>query len=200
MGFQSIMKKRVAALIIAPIIGAVLGYVLVYALNNGWFSSKWQMIAKPPGEVLHLVALNRDSLWVESATGAIYYNENSTTCKSNCWQEVAEVPTLPIVEPEETAVAGKACAPSLPIGRVSDRISECRSTLWVDYDFTFALRKDGSIYLWQAVLYKEWTVVLLIMGVCVGAFALFLLALLTVLILRLRDRHSNSATTLSAQN
>jgi len=187
------MKKRIAALITAPIIGAVLGYLLVIALTNGWFSSKWQMIEKPPGEVLHLVALSQDSLWVQSATGTIYYDENSSTCKSDCWLEVPEIPALPIVESNESTVTSEACAPSPPLSRVTDRISECWRTLWVDYNFTFALRKDGSIYLWQAELYKEWVVVLLFIGVCGGAIVLFIPTLVFVLFLGLLDWRSNRA-------
>jgi hypothetical protein len=102
--------------------------------------------------------------------------------------EVPEIPALPILGPDETTVTGGSCAPSLPLGRVVDRLSECRSTLWVDYDYTFALRSDGSIYLWQAELYKEWAFVLLVLGICGGAIFLFLPALAVVLVLTIRDR------------
>ena len=185
------MKKRIAAIIIAPMIGAVLGYLLITTLNNGWFRSKWQRIEKPPGKTLHLVALSQDSLWVQSDTGILYYNENSSTCKSNCWLEVPEIPTLPTVEPGETAVTSQACAPSPPLSRVADRISECWTTMWVDHNFTFALRKDGSIYLWQANIYKEWTLVAVFLGACVGAIALFVPTLTVVLILGFLNRRSD---------
>ena len=184
------MKKRLVALILAPLIGAILGYLLVYALSNGWFKTRWQMIEKPPGEGLHLVALSRDSLWVQSGTGAIYYNENASACTSDCWREVPEIPTLPVVGPDESKVTGAACARSLPLFGVVERISECRSTMWVDYNYTFALRKDGSIYLWQAELYNEWAFVLLVFGVCGGAMLLFIPALAVVLVLAIRDRRT----------
>jgi phosphate/sulfate permease len=187
------MKKRIAAIIIAPIIGAFLGYLLVYALNNGWFKSKWQMIEKPPGEALHLVAQSQDSLWVQSDTGTIYYNENSSTCKSDCWREVPEIPALPIVAPNESTMTSEACAPSPPLSRVTEKISECWSTMWVDTNFTFALRKDGSIYLWQADIFKEWAVVLLFSGICFGAIALFVPTLVYVLVLGFLDRRSKRA-------
>jgi hypothetical protein len=183
-----IMKKRIAILLFAPIIGAALGYFLVYALSNGWFKSRWQKIETPPGDGLHLVALSLDSLWVQSDSGAIYYNENASACQSGCWVEVPEIPDLPALGPNETAVTSGACAPSLPLSRVVERLSECRSTMWVDYDVTFALREDGSIYLWQAELFKEWTFVLLVVGVCGGAMLLFLPALAVVLVLAIRDR------------
>jgi hypothetical protein len=192
-GGLSIMKKRIAAIIIAPIIGAVLGYLLIYALDSGWFRSNWQMIEKPPGEVLHLVALSRDSLWVQSDKGVIYYNEDSSTCKSSCWKEVPELPTFPIVEPYEAPVTDEACAPSPPLSGVTDRISECRRTLWIDYDFSFALRRDGNIYLWQTEIYKEWEFMLLIIGVCGGTIALFIPTAAFVLFLELLDWLSKRA-------
>jgi hypothetical protein len=176
------MKKRIAVVIIAPIIGAVLGFLLVNALSNGWFNSRWQMIARPSVEVLDLVALNKDSLWVQSSTGSIYYNENSSTCKSDCWREVPEIPDLPDPDSDEFTLTSEACAPSPPLFRVTDKISECWRTMWVDQNFTFALREDGSIYLWQAELYKEWTFVLLFTGICFGAIVLFVPALVYVLV------------------
>jgi hypothetical protein len=184
------MKKRIVVLILSPILGAFLGYLLVIALNNGWFKTRWQVIEKPPGEGLHLVALSQDSLWVRSDTGAIYYNENASTCASDCWVEVPEIPHITVLGPNETAVTSGACAPALPLSRVVDRLSECRSTLWIDYDFTFALRADGSIYLWQAELYKEWAFVLLVIGVCGGAMLFFLPTLVVVLVLSIRRRRS----------
>jgi hypothetical protein len=185
------MKKRVAALLLATITGAVLGYLLVSALDNGWFRTRWQMIEKPPGESLHLVALSKDSLWVQSGAGTIYLNEHSSTCKSDCWKEVPEIPSLPILEANETKVTREACAPALPLNGVTDRISECRSTMWVDYNFTFALRKGGTIYLWRTDIYKEWEVVLLFLGVCVGGIVLFIPTLVLVLFLGLLDRRSH---------
>lgn len=184
------MRKRIAALILAPILGAALGYLLVLALSSGWFKSRWQMIVRPPGEGLHLVALSQDSLWVQNSTGAIYYNEHASTCISDCWVEVPEIPDLPVLGPNETAVTSGACAPSLPLSRVVDRLSECRSTLWVDFDFTFALRQDGNIYLWQAEIYNEWAFVLVAIGVCGGAMLLFVPVLVVVLVLGIRDRRS----------
>ncbi len=184
------MNKRVAAIILAPMMGAVLGYLLVIALSNGWLKSRWQRVEKPPGEGLHLVALSRDSLWVQSGTGAIYYNESALACKSACWREVPEIPSLPVVGPDESKVTGAACARALPLMGVVDRISECRSTMWVDYSYTFALRKDGSIYLWQAELYNEWAFVLLVVGVCGGGLVFFIPAIVVVLVLTIRDRRA----------
>jgi hypothetical protein len=69
--------------------------------------------------------------------------------------------------------------------------------LWVDYDFTFVLRKDGSIYLWQAELYKEWAALLLLIGVCFGAVVLFIPASGFLLFLGLRARYANHTNKLT---
>ena len=188
------MKKRIVAVIIVPIIGAILGYLLVTMLMNGWFSAKWQMIEKPPGEGNHLIAMSQDSLWVQNSTGRIYYNEQSSVCTSDCWLEVSEIPLPPPIETDDTTVNSKACAPTPPLMNVTEKLSECWRTMWVDHTYTFALRKDGSIYLWQAELYKEWSFVLLIIGVCGGALVFFIPVLLLVVVISLLDRRSRRAT------
>jgi hypothetical protein len=65
--------------------------------------------------------------------------------------------------------------------------------MWVDNNYTFAVRKDGTIYLWQADLFKEWAFVLLLIGVCGGAIVLFVPTLVFVLFLGLRDWRSKRA-------
>jgi hypothetical protein len=184
------MKKRIAALIIAPIVGAILGFLLALAIQNGWFKSNWQMIEKPPVTVQVLTAIHKDSLWIEDASGTLYFNENSSTCESDCWVEVSELPVLPFLEANETKVKGEACAPALPLGRVVARLSECRIEQWVDKNFIFALRKDGNIYLWQANLYGEWTFVLLFLGICFGSVSLFVVTLAVVLFFQFIKRSS----------
>lgn len=178
---------------IASIVGAALGFQLANAMNNGWFKSSWQMIESPPVNVQSLVGINKDSLWVQSDLGAFYYNENSSTCKTNCWREVLEIPDLPIVGTHETTVTPEACAPTPPLIKVTARIAECRREQWVDRSFVFVLHKDDSIYLWQADLYQEWSIALLFLGICFGATALFLLALIYVLFFGLVERMSKRA-------
>jgi len=175
------MKKGIIALIIAPIVGAALGYLLTDAINSGWFSSEWQQIESPPSNVHRLVAVSKGSLWVENNAGVFYHSEDPSSCESECWQEVAEIPSLPIVEPYEFSVTDQACAPSPPLSKVIARISECRKETWIDRNSTFALRNDGSLYLWQVDLYKEWSAALLILDVCAGAVILFVPTLIIVL-------------------
>ena len=176
------MKKRLIALLIAPIVGAVLGYLLANAMNNGWFSSEWKKIESPPVHVQSLVAVSKGGLWVESDSGTLYYSENPYSCQNECWQEVSDTPSLPIVEPYEASVTATACAPSPPLSRVTAMISECRIEMWVDRNATFALRNDGSIYLWQVDLSKEWSAALILLGVCMGAVTLFIPTFIVVFI------------------
>lgn len=188
------MKKRILALVVASLVGALLGYLLSSALNYGWFKSKWLLIEKPPIESFHLVAISRDSLWIMSDTGAIYFNENSSSCTNECWSLVSEVPSLPIVEPFETNVTNEACAPTPPLSKIIDTISECRHEMWVDRSYKFSLRWDGNIYLWEADHYGEWTSVSLLSGVCTGAIILFVPTLLFVLfsgLLGWLSKHAN---------
>jgi hypothetical protein len=182
------MKKRLIALVIAPLAGAVLGYLLANTMNNGWFSSEWRRIESPPGNVHRLAAVSKGGLWVEMDSGAFYYNENPSSCKAECWQEVSDIPSLPIVEPYEASVSATACAPSPPLSRITARISECRIEMWIDRNSTFALRNDGSLYLWQVDLYKEWSAALIILGMCIGAITLFIPTLIVVFINWLSNR------------
>jgi hypothetical protein len=182
------MTKRLIALIIAPVVGAVLGYFLAYVMNNGWLSSKWQRIENPPGNVYRLVTISKGALWVENDSGTFYYNEKPSSCQSQCWQEVSKFPSLPIVEPNELSVTNTPCAPSPPLSRVTAKISECRRETWIDRNSTFALRNDGSIYLWQIDLAREWSSAIVVLNMCVGAIALFILTLIVVLFGWLLDR------------
>jgi hypothetical protein len=182
------MKKHLLALVIAPIVGAVLGYLLAETLNNGWFSSQWQKIEKSPTNVRRLIAVSKGGLWVESDAGVLYYNEHPSSCQSKCWQEVSELPPLPIVEPYERSVTSTPCAPSPPLSRITAKISECRRETWIDRNSTFALRKDGSIYLWQVDLAQEWSAMLMILTVCIGAIALFIPTLIVVVFKLLSSR------------
>ncbi|SRR6266498_1055621 len=182
------MAKRLIALIIAPLVGAILGYLLTDPINAGWFSSAWQMIENPPDHAHRLAAVNKGGLWVQTDSGTFYYNEDPSACKTNCWQEVPGIPALPIVEPYELSVTSSPCASIPPLSRVIATVSECRREMWIDRNSTFALRNDGSIYLWQVDLAKEWSALIMILNVCAGAIALFIPTLIVVLLSWLLNR------------
>ena len=186
------MKNRITALVIAPLVGAILGYLITDPINAGWFSSKWQVIESPPGNVHSLVAISKGSLWVQSDSGSFYYNENPSSCKTKCWQEVSGIPALPIIEPYESSVSNTPCASTPPLSRVRATVSECRREMWIDRNSTFALRNDGSIYLWQVDLAKEWSFLTMILNVCAGAIAMFIPTLIVILFSWLLNRiHKN---------
>ena len=179
------MKKKIVALIIAPIVGAILGYLLADAGNNGWLSSRWQIIQTPPDRVQQLMAINKDSLWVQVESGALYYNESSSTCNFDCWQEVSEIPSMPIFEPDEFMVKSDSCVPLPPLTKVTATISECHKEIWVDRNYSFVLRSDGTIHLWQADIYKEWAAANLFIGASSGAIVFFIFTLIVMLLLSL---------------
>ncbi len=181
------MKRRVLFLLVAPILGAVFGYLFSSAMNYRWFSSNWQLIEKPPMNSVLLVALSADSVWVKGDNGVTYYNKNSSTCTKGCWQLSSGVPSLPIVEPYESMVTQTGCAPIPPLSNVVDSISECRREMWVDRNYSYSLRKDGNIYLWQADLYKEWSSMVMLSGIFNGAIIFFIPALLIFLFFELLD-------------
>lgn len=185
-------SSRILALIIAPIIGAILGYFLADAAGNGWFSSAWQIIEKPPAHVSSLEAINGDSLWVRSDSGVIYFNEIASICASGCWHEVSKIPKLPILD-NALSVTNKACAPVPPLFGVIASISECRSEIWQDQNNTFALLNDGNIYLWEVYLYGEGSVLLLIYGAGFGAIVLFVFVLFFILLVGFFDWVSDRA-------
>ena len=176
------MKKRLALTILITIIGSVLGFQLTRVSIYGWFSSKWQAIENTPERVSSLVALERDSLWVQGESGVFHQHEGSSSCVSDCWLEVQEIPELPSIEFYESTVKDEACVPAPLLLGVSSKISECRREMWVDRSYIFALRKDGSIYFWQSDVYGEWVVVELFFGLCGGAIILFVPSLIFILL------------------
>ena len=52
--------------------------------------------------------------------------------------------------------------------------------MWANRNYVFALRENGSVYFWQGDVYGEWLVIELFLGICGGAFFLFVPALLFI--------------------
>ena len=190
---QRVKLNRIAAVFIAPIIGAFLGYQLASVMNYGWHYSKWHPIESPPESVDSLVALQRDSIWIQGESGAIYYNENSSMCTTDCWDKVSSIPILPVEEGWEDRITNETCVPLPPLSKVSTKVSECRITMWEDFTYSFALREDGSIYHWEAAFFKEWAFLNLFFGALFGAVILFIPTLFIIITSGLLDRLSNRA-------
>jgi hypothetical protein len=188
------VKARIAAILIAPIIGAILGILLAQAVNYGWLASKWQPIEKPPERVARLLAIQRDTLWIEGESTMLYTNENSSSCSYNCWVEVSEIPDESDEGGYVLSIKNEACGPLPPLTQVAATISECRMDDWRDFNHTFALRKDGNIFYWQASINREWTLLVLIYAAFYGAVGLFVPTLFIVLFGGLLDWLSNRAT------
>ena len=72
--------------------------------------------------------------------------------------------------------------------------------MFMDYNYTFALRKDGNIYLWNAVIYREQTLLGLIYGAFWGAVVFFIPTLVFVLFKEFLDWLSNRAKTIKEEN
>jgi len=171
---------HVLALFIVPAIGLVLGLVLAKMMDDGWLSSSWQTVAQPSVHVRSLEALNKDSLWVRSDSGDIYYNENASDCATDCWRKVDEIPKLPIPD-DAISVINKPCAALPPLWGMTVSISECRKRMWQDYNSTFALLNDGTIRVWQVNVNGEGSFMLFMIVPVFGAIALFVLTLIFVL-------------------
>jgi len=191
------MKARFVAIIIGPIIGAILGFFLADTINNGWFDSYWQMIEMPPVKVQRLVAVDSYSLWIQSDSGILYYNADTVGCKTDCWQEVAEIPVLPRVTPngseiEHETITGHACSPAPPLSGVVSQLSQCRITElnWgLHNNYIYALRDDGTIYLWHTDMYtgEGGAIYNYFIFVCGGGLVVFISIFIFALFLGLLD-------------
>jgi hypothetical protein len=190
------MKTRIIAIIIGPIIGAILGYFFGYANYYGWIGTSWHLLDKPPVEVTHLVAVDSFSLLVQSKSGSYYINENTSTCESGCWKMVPNIPLFPNPGSEET-ITSEACSSPPPLSDVRTRISQCRINFvnWgLNRNFIYALRNDGTIYLWHTDIYTgEGEDLYNIVYVCFGGIAFFIPILILVLFFEFIDRLSNHA-------
>ena len=140
-----------------------------------------------PFQVKHLVAISFDSLWVQNESGKIYYNQNASQCELDCWREVPNIPDLPIVDPYYISVTNEPCAPLRPLSNVVEEISECREEMFRDFNYSFALQKNGNIFFWQATIHKEWATLKLFNLTLLGAAFLFIPTLLIALVMGILD-------------
>ncbi len=182
------MAKRFAILLLATISGGALGLVLVYLNLTGWFIA-WKPIAKPPEPVSRILALSWSGVWVQTSTGVIYLNASSNDCQRECWTIVAQVQP----DPQPTSIKEilpETCVsppPFIGAGAV-DQKSDCWRGIWQDYSTVYALRSDGSIWVWSFTSGGEWGLFALLFGTCIGAAALFVLALVVILFSVMRNR------------
>ncbi|HSF80182.1 MAG TPA: hypothetical protein VLA49_03050 [Anaerolineales bacterium] len=181
------MAKRFAILLLATISGGALGLALAYLGLIGWFVP-WRPIGKPLEPATRILALSGSSVWVQTSTGVIYFNASSNECQGECWTVVAEVPsdhTLPVGIDE---ILPTTCVSPPPFFGAIDQKGDCWRGVWQDYNTVYALRRDGSMWVWSFASGGEWGIVTLVLATCVGAAALFALALAVILFYGLRNR------------
>ncbi len=181
------MAKRFAILLLATIGGGALGLVLAYLGLTGWFVT-WRPIGKPPERASRILALRGTSVWVQTSTGVIYFNASWNECQRECWTVVAEVQadhTQPVGIEE---ILPTSCVSPPPFFGALDQKGDCWRGVWQDYSTVYALRSDGSIWVWGFTSGGEWGLFALLFGTCIGAAALFALALVVMVFSAVRKR------------
>ena len=134
------------------ICAAILCILPIINMKYGWFD--WQSLEKPPERVVKIIAIDRESVWVKTASGEIYYNEKSDECQKDCWVVTTETPTE---TPTETFIQdgiprkllNTTCSPAPPLIGVVDSMAECFRGEWADSDSIYVLRFDGSLAAWH---------------------------------------------------
>ncbi len=177
------MAKRFAILLLAAISGGALGLALAYLGLSGFFVA-WRPIAKPPELASRILALSGPSVWVQTSTGVIYFNASSFDCQRECWTVVAEVPSGYTQPAGVNQILPTTCASPPPFFGALDQKGDCWRGVWQDYNTAYALRRDGSMWLWRFVSGGEWGFITLVFATCTGAAILFVLALVVILISR----------------
>ncbi len=194
------MVKRLAILLLVTIGGGALGLALAYMALEGWFVA-WRPIARPPERASRILALSGTSVWVQTSSGVIYFNPSWNECQRDCWTVVAEIisdHTLPVGINE---ILPTPCVSPPPFFGALDQKGDCWRGMWQDYNTVYALRRDGSVWVWSFVSGGEWGFVTLVMATCAGAAILFTLVLAVMLIrgvVNRRRRRSQSGVLSSA--
>ncbi len=188
------MAKRFAILLLATISGGALGLVIAYLGLSGWFVA-WKPIDQPPEPAMRILALSGPSVWVQTSTGVIYFNASSNECQRECWTVVAEVSSDNTPPASIDKILPSSCASPPPFFGAIDQKGDCWRGVWQDYNTVYALRRDGSMWVWSFVSGGEWGLFALVFATCTGATALFVLALVVILfsgVWKRRPRRSQS--------
>ena len=165
---------RLVLVLLSPFVGGFLGFILATAAASGWFTA-WQPIENTPEKVARIVALDGASVWVEAASGKIYYNQYSDRCQSDCWVTVAVAPTRPVTQLE---VLSQTCVGPAPLWAVTQILGECKLYPFQEFSTAYALRWDGRLFVWQYESGGEGPPAVFIELPCVGVMAGILAAIL----------------------
>jgi hypothetical protein len=174
--------KRLGCLALALLIGGLLGFSLAYVIENGWLES-WEPVAATPEPVARLRQVDRDEVWVEGASGALYHNAAAHECTANCWAPVEALPPPPAPDGDELReVLTATCVRPPPLFGAVERLAECQRETWLDYNTVVARRGNGELVMWQFVSGGEYGFLLFPLGVIFGAATFFVVALLVVIV------------------
>ncbi len=188
------MAKRFTILLLAIISGGALGLALAFLSLSGWFVA-WRPIGKPPELASRILALSGPSVWVQTSTGVIYFNASSNECQRECWTVVAEVTSDHNQPVGVKQILPTSCVSPPPFFGALDQKGDCWRGVWQDYNTVYALRSNGSMWVWSFKSGGEWGFVTLVFATCIGAAALFALTLVVILfpgVLNQRNRRSQT--------
>ena len=171
---------RMGVLVLALIVGGALGFGIAYLFENGWFWG-WEPVAAPPEAVASIRQINRSEVWVEAASGALYYNAEADTCAADCWVSVDSVPEAPEVDSEVRQVIAETCVRPPPLFGSVERKAECQVEQWVDFNTVYARQRNGDLRVWRFTSGGEWVGLTYLFMMVLGAVAVFVIALVVVL-------------------
>jgi len=176
------MLKRFGLTFLLTTLGAILGLAFTIAFVWDWFTSDWVQLEASPEHIAEFLHIERDQVWVESASGILYKYNDAENCQSDCWTTVQTLPS-PVWhdDPELMEVRDETCSPARPLLGADKRIEQCRVEMWANRNYVFAQRDNGDLLFWQGQVYGEWLVVELFMGLCSGAICFSAPALLFIL-------------------
>ena len=171
----------------SPVLGAVLGILVLLFLTSGWLAG-WRQIENPPEKAKQIVQIDGPMVWIATSTDSIYLNAASDTCSKDCWVRVAEI-TSDHPSQGDLGWLPQTCGSPPPAIGVIQTMAECKRNTWTDNSSIYGLRFDGKIFAWHHTSYGEWIVVELFSAALVGAIVVFLIGLVVYFIRRSRKSH-----------
>jgi hypothetical protein len=171
--------KRVGALILLPLAGALIAFALGYTYLEGRFVI-WQSLGKPPEKAVKLVAIAR-GLWVETESGRVYHYDGTASCGDRCW--VASDYPAPDPPPYFT-IDRCGWAPSFT--QAIDTKAICEPWGPGSYLYVYAIRKDGNVFMWEHGIGEENSLEF-VLSPCMGG-ATGLLAAISVILANRQSR------------
>jgi hypothetical protein len=127
--------------------GVILCLFILLGIKYGWFT--WRMLENPPESVGKIIAIRDTSIWIKGSSGKIFFNNNSSACRIDCWVIVSEPPTETILREGTLRRMDTNCSSPLPFIGAIDSMAECRQMQWSMDDSLYVLRFDGKLFGWH---------------------------------------------------